>query len=244
MVTWKKSVLGLVLTSAALLTGMPAAYAAQISAAGYATASTPTSSVNNNFTMLDISGNFVGGVNDVSMSWDGTVFTSSGDYSGPGGIHNMTLSSPSTFYGYTWTVHDVQVFRPGVYTFDTANGGGSPETGIQTLTIGAGQLGAHMLYDWNGSLNIDISILWDANGVFGTTANQRTLTGTALWNAVSIDGDTYPGPGIGMAIGGPTQNFQISFNLNGITPAAVPLPAAIWLFGSGLLVILNIFRKK
>lgn len=98
-----------------------------------------------------------------------------------------------------------------------------------------------MLWDWNGNNNIDISIVWDANGVFGTTAAQQTYTGTAVWNSVSVDGDPggSPGPGIGMALGGPTQGFQANFNLNGITPAAVPLPASAWLFGAGLTYFLR-----
>ena len=87
---------------------------------------------------------------------------------------------------------------------------------------------------WSGNDNLDISVVWEANGVFGETANQRTLTGATIWNAVSIDGDpaTHPGPGIGMAgstamTGGPFWGDQPSFNLNGITPAAVPIPGAI-----------------
>lgn len=244
MYTLKKNALVLALTSAALLCDMPASHASQISAEGYATTWSPSSSINNNFTMLTGSGVFAGGVTDVSMTWDGTVFTANSDYTGPGGAHNMTLSSPGTFNGYTWVAHDVQVFRPGTYTFDTALGSGNGEKGIQTLAIGAGQLGAHMLYDWNGNLNIDVSVVWNPNGVFGTTTNQQTLTGTAIWNAVSIDGDTLPGPGIGMALDGPTTGFQLSFNLNGITPAAVPLPYAIWLLGSGLIGMLTMFRKK
>lgn len=229
MHTLKKTALALALTSVSVFSDMSLSQAAQISAAGYATTSSPSSSINNNFTMLTGAGSFVNGNNDVSMTWDGTVFTASSDFTGPGGASNMTLSSPSTFAGYVWTAHDVQVFRPGIYTFDTAVGGGNPETGIQTLTVGAGQLGAHMLWDWNGSLNVDISILWNANSVFGTTTNQQLLTGTANWDAVSVDGDPtiHPGPGIGMQIDGPLGYFQPNFNLNGITPAAVPLPGAI-----------------
>ena len=245
MLKFKKTALVIALTSAAVLGGT--AEAAQVSAAGYATTSAPTSSINNNFTMLTGQGGFVGGTNDVSMTWDGTVFNASSDYTGPGGASNMTLSSPSPFNAYLWSAHDIQVFAPGTYTFNTALGGplpNAPEAGIQTLTVGAGQLGAHMLFDWNGNNNIDVSVLWNANGVFGTTAAQQTLTGAAVWNAVSIDGDGLGGPGIKMALGGPFQNFQANFNLHGLTPAAVPVPAAVWLLGSGLLGLVGVARRK
>lgn len=242
MSKYKKTALIVALTSIGLVS--TAANSAQVSAAPYATSSSPTTTLNNNFTMLTGAGGFVGGTNDVTMTWDGTVFTSSADYTGPGGASNMTLSSPSTFNGYLWTAHDIQVFAPGTYTFNTATGGGAAETGTQTLTVGTGQLGAHMLFDWNGNNNIDVSVLWNPNGVFGTTTAQRNLTGTAVWNAVSVDGDASGAPGIKMAAGGPFANFQANFNLNGITPSAVPLPAAVWLLGSGLLGMVGVARRK
>ena len=193
--------------------------------------------------MLTGVGGFVGGTNNVNMTWDGTVFTSSTDYSGPGGAHNMTLASTSTFFGYLWSAHDIQVFRPGSYSFDTALGGGNSESGIQTLTVGRGQLGAHMLWDWNGNANIDVSVVWNANGIFGTTPSQQTLTGAAIWNAVSVDGNGDGIPGIKTQPSAPIAGYSFNFNLNGITPAAVPLPPAIWLLGSGVLGLLGFSRR-
>ena len=114
MSAFRRTVLVIALTSAAILGGT--AEAAQISAAGYATASAPTGSSNNNFTLLSGSGVYAGGNNDVSMTWAGTVFNASSDYTGPGGASNMTLASPSTFQGYIWSAHDIQVFAPGTYT--------------------------------------------------------------------------------------------------------------------------------
>lgn len=221
------------------------AHAAQVNAAasGYALESS-ASTTGNNFTMLDNGGGFVGGSNNVSMTWDGTVFTSSSDYTGPGGATNMTLASPDTFFGLNWTAHSIQVFAPGTYSFDVTTGGGNAETGTQTLVVGAGQLGAHMLFNWGSSSNIDVSVLWNADGMFGNNAGQRTLTGTTIWDSVSIDGNGDGVPGISMAGGGPFQNFNANFNLQGITPSAVPVPAAVWLLGSGLLGLVGVARRK
>lgn len=242
MVRYKKTAIALALASVGILSAT--AQAAQVSAAPYATTSAPTTSTNNNFTMLDPGGGFTGGANDVAMSWDGTVFTSSSDYTGPGSVSNMTLTSATPFFGLPWTAHDIQVFAPGTYTFNTALGGGVAETGPLNLTVGTGQLGAHMLFNWSSNSNIDVVVLWNANGVFGNNAAQQTLTGTAVWNSVSIDGNGDGIPGTPMVAGGPFAGFNANFNLNGITPAAVPLPAAVWLLGSGLLGMVGVARRK
>ena len=131
--------------------------------------------------MLSAGGGEVGGATDVAMTWDGTVFTSSSDYTGPNtSVSDMTLSSPTAFFGNVWTAHTIQVFAPGSYTFDPTLGGGANETGTLTMNVGTGQLGAHMLFDWGSSANIDVAVVWNANGVFGNNSNQQTLTGTAV----------------------------------------------------------------
>jgi hypothetical protein len=49
--------------------------------------------------------------------------------------------------------------------------------------------------------------------------------------------------GVPMAAGGPFGGFNANFNLKG-TLTAVPVPAAAWLFGSGLLGFLGMARRK
>ncbi len=79
---------------------------------------TAVASTGNNFTMLTPSGALQGGDTTTDMTWDGTVFTTSSDYTGPGSTSNMTLTSTTAFSGSTWAAHDIQVFGPGNYTFD------------------------------------------------------------------------------------------------------------------------------
>ncbi|HQU17212.1 MAG: hypothetical protein B7Z74_00915 [Deltaproteobacteria bacterium 21-66-5] len=224
--------------------GIGTAQASQIACGSFcAPGSAASSTSNNNFTMLSSSGGVVGGATNVAMTWDGTVFTSSSDYTGPGSVSDMTLSSTTAFFGHPWTAHDIQVFAPGSYSFNTTLGGGATETGNLNMNVGAGQLGAHMLFNWNGNNNIDVAVVWDANGVFGNSS-QQSLSGTGVWNAVSVDGNGDGVPGIPMVAGGPFAGFNANFNLNGITPAPVPIPAAVWLFGSGLLGLVGVGRRK
>jgi hypothetical protein len=230
-----------------------------------------------NFTMLAPNGFIVGGTNDVSMVWDGNGYSSSADYTGPGGSSNVTAVSTTPFFGYTWTAHDIQVFVPGSYSFDTTLGGGVPEIGIMNVTVGAGQLGMHMLFDWNGGLNIDVFVVATPSSVFGsgvgtkivgspctaTTKNclwtgkgwvgglsSNAPTGGQTWMLASVDGNADGIMGIPMAAGGPFAGFNANFNASLTSVVCdfdcppVPVPAAVWLFGSGLLGLIAVARRR
>ncbi len=228
-----------------------------------------------NFTMLSAAGATVGGTNDVTMVWDGNGYNSSSDYTGPGSASNVTASSPTAFFGHTWTAHDIQVFTPGSYSFNTALGGGNPESGTMNMTVGSGQLGMHMLFDWNGNLNIDVVVVANPSSIFGAgigrstqiTNCDQTASATApktncLWDGAKLGPDGKPagskvwmlastdanGDGImgtPMAVGGPFAGFNANFNATlTATPDPVPVPAAAWLFGSGLMGLAAVARRK
>jgi len=225
-----------------------------------------------NFTMLSGKGFIVGGTNDVNMVWDGNGYSSSSDYTGPGSAANVTASSSTAFFGYMWTAHDIQVFVPGSYSFDTTLGGGNKESGMLNVTVPTGELGMHMLFDWNGNLNIDVFVVAAPSSVFGsgvgtkivgspctaTTKNclwtgkgwvgglsSNAPTGGQKWMLSSVDGNGDTINGIPMASGGPFGGFNANFNANLTpTPKPIPVPAAVWLFGSGLLGLVGIARRK
>jgi hypothetical protein len=226
-----------------------------------------------NFTMLTGGGGINGGTNDVAMAWNGNGFNASSDYTGPGSVANVTATSTTPFFNYTWTAHDIQVFTPGTYSFDTSLGGGAPETAIMTATVGPTQLGMHMLFDWNGNFNLDVFVVATGGAVFGSGVGASAIgapcTSTTLnclwtgkgfaggdklnapdptkaWMLASVDGDADGTPGIKMVPGGAFPGFEANFNAN-LTPtpdAVVPVPAAVWLFGSGLLGLVGIGRRN
>jgi len=230
-----------------------------------------------NFTMLQPNGAIQGGTNDVNLLWTGTAHTSITDYTGPGSQADMTISSTTPFSSNIWTAHDVQVFTPGTYTFDTTLGGGAPETTSLTMTVPTNFLGVHMLFDWGSSQNIDVAAVFNpAGGVFGSGVGATTdgiatcgilgggagtnclwdgvgygsqgqPAGDKIWQLTSIDGTGDGIPGIPMPAGGAFEFFNANFNTDilGFTPAnPVPVPAAVWLFGSGLVGLVGVARRR
>ena len=210
----------------------------------------PTNSTGNNFTLLWFDGNLQDGSNDVQMSWDGTVFTSSDDYTGPGSPSNMTLSSDEPIFSQNWTAHDVQVFGPGTYVFDVTLGGGVPETGTMTLTVAENQLGAHILIDFASNNNIDVVLLFDMDNTFSTQDQESSFppclkclwsgadngvvnrggildgtqnTAETVFNLVSVDGNGDGIPGTPMAPNGPFAGLYPNFSFQTPPPPITPI---------------------
>lgn len=202
---------------------------------GVAQAYTPTvTTLNNNFTMVGATNGNTGGTNDVTFTWDGTYRTSiEAD-----GLYNATLSSPTAFAGKKWTAHHVNVYGPGTYTFNAncPSGGVTSTTynptcittpGLaQTLTVPPGKVGAHMLFNWSTSTDIDVIVVWDMNkswnltgtaSPFNITTNVGGNTADTVWNGVSIDADADTFSGAAM-IDGPFSGQSANFSVNGILP--------------------------
>ncbi len=113
-----------------LILGAEAAQAAQVAAVA------PIYDNSSNFTVLGPNGDMYMGANDVVFNWDGSIFTATSDYTGPGSASNATLSSATPFFSFSWTAHDIQVFGPGTYAFDTTLGGGT-EFGMLAMNVGS-----------------------------------------------------------------------------------------------------------
>jgi hypothetical protein len=144
----------------------------------------------------------------------------------------MASNEPFPFFGFVWTAHHIQMFGPGTYTFDatcsttqveqglTDCGGGAGD--FATLTVGDGQIGAHMLFDWNVTANIDVLNLYEANAIFPSADPAGALYQgpagptpevTCLFEQASIDGDGDGIPGVKF-IDGPFIGFRANFNHN------------------------------
>jgi hypothetical protein len=215
----------------------------------------------------------------------------------------------------------------GIFTFDTDTGIGTgsvqpfnffgnpqslPATArdLTIQSIGGNLVLGNALFDWNGNLNMPVSLVWDATGLFsaisaglnvgdtvsgvgaipasdgtyiglgwGYLANGPTPIATTTFNTTNVAGcllgdcigvnpsgttplitDTTPfGFGVyhstrTMGLGGspmqdgPFPGFNANFDIQSLTLISItpeiPIPAAVWLFGSGLLGLVGVSRHK
>ncbi|BAN35134.1 hypothetical protein SCD_n01307 [Sulfuricella denitrificans skB26] len=201
-------------------------------------------SATNNFTMLSPANSTIGGSTDVTFTWDGTYRTTVVT----DGTWNATLASPTPFFGFAWTAHHVNIYAPGTYVFNAGCAAGNASCGTGpnlALTVPAGKVGVHMLFDWNTSSNIDVVLLWDMNKSWaqnGTSSPFFTGTGSAttatVWNGVSLDVDADGFAGAKMVDGpfglSPATAYSANFNVNGIAAATTPVAAPADLVPSNL----------
>ena len=141
------------------------------------------------------------------------------------GDGSWSVSSTNTFFGGLWTAHNGTTFGPGTYNFDTIEGGI-----ITGVVVGPGQVGGHILFDWGVVPNIDVVNVWD----HCTMCGSYVSTDVTATNPVGPDGIL----GLGM-IDGAFVGFNANFDFQ-----AVPVPAAVWLFGSGLIGLVGVARRK
>ena len=140
------------------------------------------------------------------------------------------------------------------------NWGGNNGIPVSIVLDGAGFFGSAPYSV--GQTIIGVGALPASNGIKGntipigpapvatTTWNTTTVPGAGMGSAVSgqlpLIADTIGGsPMIAGPFTGYNANFDItSITVTSIVPAAVPVPAAVWLFGSGLLGLVGIARRK
>lgn len=180
-----------------------------------------------NMTIMDSIGGSAAGANDLLAVWDGSLNTEIDVINGTTAV-NMFISSKQTILGYPWFAHDIRVFGPGSYSFDTcANQASAFNCGILQMTVGPGQIGAHMLLDWNLDTNVDVISVWDQNNTFCFDLSASTCSTYALaadgsfitdldqfnWNLVSTDHDQDGIAGVLVVDGSFADSISINFNL-------------------------------
>jgi hypothetical protein len=132
-----------------------------------------------------------------------------------------------------------------------------------------------MLFDWNGTFNIDVFVvaagsttygtgkvfstnattfggnncstsiancLWDGPGWLNGSNTNRPLP-NQMWMLATVDGDGDGVMGIPM-METPFATFNAGFNATLAPTPKVPIPAAAWLFGTGLLGMIGVARRK
>jgi len=213
------------------------------------------------FTMRDQGGALVGSVdNTITGDIDTTLLCSDVNCSNqpPGFTSAARLVTTQPFFGFTWLATPVRLFGPGTYQFETcpfprtfnaASGfwespdgsnrcGGEFTPNLLEMTVGPGQLGAHMLFEWSVNKSIDVAVVWDVDcNKFQLTSSDpdgdgvlasRMVDGPFKGNNAAFDVSTQPGePPI--ADGGYTATIAVAENtVSGESPIPLtldPLPA-------------------
>jgi hypothetical protein len=147
------------------------------------------------------------------------------------------VSSSDPFLFLSWTASGGVLYAPGTYTINI-NGDGNDEVtgspaaplangdGLYTFTVPAGSYGGNSNIAWAAATGIDVFMAWSADGT----------------TSLDIDGDGIPGARI---VDNVFMGLSANFTPGPAGPAAVvPVPAAVWLFGSGLLSLLGFGRIR
>jgi hypothetical protein len=201
---------------------------------------TPQVPVGSNFTMLAGNGGLDQGTNDVTFSLDQVNLNTTVD--GTNGITTNTLASPTQYYGALWTAHHIRLFGQGTWEFNSGcrvdeleQGTHPDDCAVQgarlSMTVAAGQIGAHMLFDWKDSANIDVLNVWNQDAAWnddpddGRAATNDMWAGdgwagpagvvvnpNTTWQLVSTDPDGDNINGVKM-VDGPFIGFNANFNL-------------------------------
>ena len=167
------------------------------------------------FTMYSGSGGLVGSSGPgQAWTWDFNPTT----FNSPNGT--VTIENTTAFFGNVWTAHDV--------TFSDNGASYGPADG-------AGQV--NMLFDWSVNVNIPVTSDWDVTA----TGNANGDTAAVAVNGAVITAASPAFPGFQPFF---TGNLTKSVTHTDGPPPAVPVPAAVWLFGSGLVGLVGVARRR
>jgi len=133
-----------------------------------------------------------------------------------------------SFFGFPLIAHDVSVYwGPGTYAFDSNPSSSTSGQQIE-MTVNSNQIGMHFLFDWSVYTDVDVINVFDVSYLNGDMILTSTdVDGNGIVGFTMVDGP-FPGD-LDMA-----TNFVV----------ATPIPAAAWLFGSGLIGLVGFARRK
>ena len=130
-----------------------------------------------------------------------------------------TVDIPNTtaFFGNVWTAHDV--------TFSDNGSSYGPAGGVNAI---------NMLFDYQTSTNIQVTEDWDVQAS-GNAVND-TATVTVNYGQISASSPVF-------------ASFQPFFTgtltkISDHSSSVVPVPAAVWLMGSGLMGLVGVARRR
>ncbi len=146
-----------------------------------------------------------GGVVDANDLAAGTTAAVTGFIDTAAGT--FSLASTDTFFASLWSTNGGTLYGEGTHTVSTAD----PLPGVSgpsiTFTVGAGQLGGVIDFNWSTTSAIDVAMVWNV-----TTDGVNTY-----YTPTDPDGDGILG--IGM-VDGPFPGFNANFTMTAPVPEA------------------------
>ena len=156
-------------------------------------------------------------VQATSFHFDGTLDL----YTGPALTDSANVVGDFSFTGEPYNSDFTGMFDGNLF--------GLPVTGNLTIPNGI-----------KNPVFSPFSISWNGNDFSGGLLIEVSFTSLELFQITTLDGDNDGVPGSIFSIG---PNQSTSLALSGQF-SAVPLPSALWLFGSGLIGLIGLARRK
>ncbi len=153
---------------------------------------------------------------------------------------NHVVIGSGTLLGYATTI-----YIDGVATGTLVDNADS--------TRGHWMLNTHLYADWGRNQGIDLGVMpLTTDASYSYNVGCPTIQNCTHYNATAIGSPMDYHSGLsymvsqGIIQDGPFPGFRLTVGLNGQDPlaATVPVPAAAWLMGSGLLGLGGFFRKR
>ncbi len=134
-----------------------------------------------------------------------------------------TGSFTGSFFGHTWLATvETGVITTGSGSWAGTNGLGTWDFSAAIATLGATEVAVGTFFDWNSNTDIAVLAIFDCAGGVCTGVNTNADQGMQT---------------------GPFLGAKPAFNGTGDL-SAVPVPAAAWLMGSGLLGLVGVARRR
>lgn len=163
-----------------------------------------------------------------------TLWTSNQSLGSTNGVANTTIINFSSAGGIDFNSNTLTLTGDSddKFIFNFANGAGFSWSQSQTVLHGIAP--ENILFNFWGGIGGSSTINKDSTVFFGTILAPNTTKDFIYHNPATFEGAIF------------AKNIDVHSDFNLVTKAftPVPLPAAVWVFGSGLLGLLAIGRRK
>ncbi len=149
-------------------------------------------------------------------------------------------SGPTSFFGTPWTATQAtwnETLGAGSWSGTTASGAFNYD-----YSLNAGEVAVGLLFNWGAAVDIAVLQIFDCSTGACLGVNNDAAHTTVNADTGVVESTPHPlVPGTFMD-NGPFAGQHATFE--GVAVSAVPVPAAVWLFGSGLLGLVGVARRK